>query len=193
MTEIRFDEKRGTYYFVHDAGRNPLTGKRQQIRRTGFKNHTEAKRTLKQVIINCENEKLTPQKMSSKTFEEFASKWLEDKKISIQHNTYINTIQNFSNNVYPYIGHFRMKDFNHDILQKYINDLSNKITNVGNKMSPHTVHRLWKYVREVFYKAAKKKLIDLDILDDLYLPSLESDVTVWQKHDIEKFLNALWK
>lgn len=184
---INFDEKRGTYYFVYEAGKHPYTGKRKQIRRTGFKNMKDALQSLKQVILETEKNKYADLNM---TFEEFATKWLENKKISIQHNTYINTIQNFKNNVYPYIGSIKFKDLNNDVLQEYIKKLSGKQTRNGDIISSHTVHRVWKYVREVLYKASKKKLIDLDIMDDLYLPKLESNVSVWEKNDIERFLNA---
>ncbi|MEI2465187.1 site-specific integrase [Niallia taxi] len=190
MTDIKFDEKRNSYYFVYDAGRDPITNKRKQIRRTGFKTVTEAKRMLKDIIANAEKLKLTPTNLINLTFEEYASKWIQDKKISLQHSTYTVTMQNLKNNVYPYIGHVRLKEFNQDILQSYINELTNKISKYDKKMSPHTVHRIWSYVREVLYKASKKKIIDLDIMDDLYLPALESNVSVWQKHDIERFLNA---
>ncbi|MCE4051865.1 site-specific integrase [Bacillus sp. Au-Bac7] len=184
---IKFDEKSGTYYFVYEAGKHPYTGKRKQIRRTGFKNVKDARQSLKQVILETEKNKYADLNM---TFEEFATKWLENKKISIQHNTYINTIQNFKNNVYPYIGNIKFKDLNNDVLQEYIKNLSGKQTRNGGIISSHTVHRVWKYVRDVFQKAARRNMFDLMELEGLYLPPLESNINVWNGAEINAFLNA---
>lgn len=190
MTDIKLDEKRGTYYFVHDAGRNPLTGKRKQIRRTGFKNVSEAKRVLKQVMVDAEKIKNTSTNVANMTFKEFSDQWLENKKISIQHNTYVNTVQNFRNNVYPYIGNIQLKHFNNLIIQNYINNLSEKITINGKRISPATIARIWRSVREVLYKVAKKNAFDMDELDNIYLPKITSSVKVWDKKEIAIFLNA---
>lgn len=157
MTQIKLNEKLGTYYFVYDAGKDQLTGKRKQIRRSGFKNVTDAKRALKKVMLDAENNDVKSKTIGNVSFQEFASAWLENKKISIQYNTYANTVQNFRNNVYPYIGDILLKNINHDILQEYINELSNKVTVNGNVISSATVERVWKYVKEVLHKAAKKK------------------------------------
>ncbi|MEK4907510.1 site-specific integrase [Niallia sp. FSL M8-0099] len=190
MTQIKLNEKLGTYYFVYDAGKDQLTGKRKQIRRSGFKNVTDAKRALKKVMLDAENNDVKSKTIGNVSFQEFASAWLENKKISIQYNTYANTVQNFRNNVYPYIGDILLKNINHDILQEYINELSNKVTVNGNVISSATVERVWKYVKEVLHKAAKKKAFDINELEDLYLPKVTKKINVWGKDDVKKFLSA---
>lgn len=42
MASIKKDDKTGTYYFVLDLPRDPVTGKRKQARRRGYKNKKEA-------------------------------------------------------------------------------------------------------------------------------------------------------
>lgn len=188
MTEIKYDEKRESYYFVHDAGRNPITGKRKQIRRTGFKNQTEAKRALKQVILDSEKIRNIPTNLANMSFEEFTTQWLESKKVSLRANTYYTKVRMFKNDVYPYIGDIKMKHINNELLQEFINKLSNKITIKGTKISNVTVNRNWVATKEVLKYACRKKILDPNELEGLYTPNGSKDFTVWNNEEIKKFL-----
>lgn len=187
MTVIKFNPTKETFYFVHEVGRDPITKKRKQIRRTGFKNIREASKSLKKVIIETEKLKYPHKEI---TFEEFSSQWVEIKKISIQHSTYVNTVQNFRNNVYPYIGKYKLHEIDNNILQNYILELSKKVTRLGKTISPYTVHRIWKHTKEVFMRASKQGLFNEDELNGLYLPILEKKIIVWNEEDMFIFLKA---
>ena len=77
-----------TYTYRIEAGRDPVTGKRKCITKSGFKTAKEA-RVAAQPILN----KLLLGKNiieSDITFSEFANEWLDDRKSSLklatQHN-----------------------------------------------------------------------------------------------------------
>ncbi|BDG48341.1 Arm DNA-binding domain-containing protein [Parageobacillus sp. KH3-4] len=52
---VKKDKKTGKYYFVIDIGKDPLTGKRKQKKKRGFKTKKEAEKALA-ALLNELNE-----------------------------------------------------------------------------------------------------------------------------------------
>lgn len=63
-----------TWYYVIDAGKDPKTGKRKQMKKGGFKTKKEAQKAVADLISSSRNEVYTASKKV--TFGEFREEWL---------------------------------------------------------------------------------------------------------------------
>lgn len=85
MSKIKKDPKRGTYFFVLDGGRDPITKKRTQYKRTGFKSKNEAEVALAKIRLELSQNKAI--KNVKMTFGDFLKDWMEAKSIKLKPST----------------------------------------------------------------------------------------------------------
>lgn len=183
MTTINKDKKTGNFYFVLDAGKDPITGKRKQLRRRGFKTKKEAQIALANLQIKVSESK---ESINSKSmFREYINQWFESKKIKLKPSTIKNYEEQISYNIMPYIGNVRMGDFNENIIQNLVNILYKE-----RGLAPATVRSSYGIVAEVLYKASRKGIIDKAMLDDIVLPRVDKKLRVWTAGQISTFLDA---
>lgn len=75
MASIKKDDKTGTYYFVLDLPRDPVTGKRKQARRRGYKNKKEAQTAANELYH--ELTKGVYVEDSEISFDDFCDEWIK--------------------------------------------------------------------------------------------------------------------
>ncbi|WP_245618138.1 Arm DNA-binding domain-containing protein [Domibacillus tundrae] len=137
MTLIKKDLSTGKYYFVLDAGRDLLSGKRTQFRRRGFETKKEAQVALAKLQVQISEEKEIS--LSRLHFHKYLERWFNAKKIKLKTSTIQNYEQQIRYNIAPYIGDVRMDEFNESIIQNYVQTLHKE-----RKLSPATIRtRLW--------------------------------------------------
>ena len=81
---VKKDDKRGTWYFVVDAGKDDK-GKRQQIKRRGFRTEFEAKREMRKVQSQVDEKTFV--KPTKLTYSEFLTEWLQSKSLKLRRIT----------------------------------------------------------------------------------------------------------
>ncbi|MBM7587940.1 integrase [Bacillus pakistanensis] len=183
MTSIKKDSNTGKYYFVLDAGKDPLTGKRTQLRRRGFTTKKEAQIALANLQVQVSERKELC--LSKLPFYKYLEQWFTAKKIKLKTSTIQNYEQQIRYNITPYIGEVRMNDFNESILQNYIQVLCKE-----RELSPATIRAAYGIVSEVLYKASQKGILNKSMLDDIALPRIPKKLRVWTSDEIATFLNA---
>ena len=183
MANIKKDNKLGTYYFVLSSGKDPLTNKRRQYRRSGFQTKEEAELALAKLKIEIsEADSLNPSNMC---FEQFLESWFEPKKLKLQLSTISNYEQQIESNILPFLGKFKLYEINENVLQNYIVRLKEE-----RKLAPATIRTAYGIVTEVLALAMRKKLINPIYFDEVSLPPEEKHLRVWDKKEIEIFLDA---
>lgn len=183
MSKIKKDLTNGKFYFVLDAGKDPLTGKRKQLRRRGFETKRDAQTALANLQLQLNQSKET--NLFKAKFSVVLNQWFEAKIIKLKPSTKKNYEEQIYYNILPYIGDRRMNEINGTVLQNFINVLHKK-----RGLAAATIRTTYGIVSEVLYKASRKGIINGDILEDVVLPRESSKCRVWTSEQIEMFLKA---
>ena len=167
-----------TYTYRIEAGRDPVTGKRKCITKSGFKTAKEA-RVAAQPILN----KLLLGKNiieSDITFSQFANEWLDDRKSSLklatQHNLGISI--DIAN---KYFSNKKMKDITSYEYQQFINDYATKVKYSTLNTRHHAIKSIFNYAvkfgiilnNPAIYVELPKIKIPKKEITDLYLTKEE--------------------
>lgn len=182
MPSVKKDEKRGTYFFILEAGRDAL-GKRKQVKRTGFPTKKEAISAMAQLQVEIENGVLdTPSDMK---LDDYIRDWYKAKKISLKLSTKRSYEFWISYYIIPMLGQYKMSQLNEKILQNYINELYEE-----KELAPTTIRKSFTMLRSIIEQARRKKIIEDDILAEIVLPRETSKIQVWNEEQINIFLSA---
>lgn len=183
MSKIKKDPKRGTYFFVLDGGRDPITKKRTQYKRTGFKSKNEAEVALAKLRLELSQNKAI--KNVKMTFGDFLREWMEAKSIKLKPSTKKNYEEQVFYNILPVLGGKTIEEIDDKILQNFIFTLHNK-----RELAPSTIRTTYGIVSEVLGSASRKGLFDKMLLSDVSLPREVKKLRVWDEDQINTFLNA---
>ncbi|MEK3855913.1 site-specific integrase [Cytobacillus sp. FSL H8-0458] len=183
MSKIKKDPKRGTYFFVLDGGRDPITKKRTQYKRTGFKSKNEAEVALAKIRLELSQNKAI--KNVKMTFGDFLKDWMEAKSIKLKPSTKKNYEEQVFYNILPVLGDKTIAEIDDKILQNFIFTLHNK-----RELAPSTIRTTYGIVSEVLGSASRKGLFDQMLLSDISLPREVKKLRVWDEDQINTFLNA---
>ena len=116
-------KKNGQYGFRIDVGRNPITGKRQQKYKTGFKTQREAQNALTELRSSLLNE--TYLSNNDITFEQFANQWLEKYKLTHKINS-VAVANTNKNHLCKYIGGLKIQNITKLNYEKIIHEFAKK-------------------------------------------------------------------
>jgi integrase len=174
----------GKYYFVLNIAKDPMTGKRKQVKRRGFESKNDAELALSKLKLEIEQNKNIVNLFNLK-FESFINQWFEAKKVKLKPSTTRNYQEQLRYNILPYLGEINTKDINEDIIQNYIMTLHKQ-----RGLAPATIRTAYGIVAEVLKKAIKKGILKDDFLSDISLPREVKKIRVWSEEDIYTFLDA---
>lgn len=91
---------------------------------------------------------------------------LEYKKRYVKPTTYINYTVKVKNHIKPIIGHYKLKALRQDIIQKFVNSLSDK------GLAPSTVEDIYKLLRNALETAVDDGLIVKNVANKVKLPKV---------------------
>ncbi|MED3000704.1 site-specific integrase [Bacillus velezensis] len=185
MTNIKKNKNTGKYYFVIEAGKYLDSGKRRQIKRSGFRTKKEAKESIVKIISKLEQEKFVNNTPVKALFASYIEHWFEAKRVSLRPSTIVNYRQQIDYNILPYLGRFKIKEITEEVLQSFVNRLHNE-RNLAGK----TIRATFGIVGEVLKKSSRKGAFDIEILREVNLPTENKRVEVWSADDIKTFLDA---
>ncbi|WP_226680733.1 site-specific integrase [Sutcliffiella horikoshii] len=183
MSNIKKDKQTGRYFFVLDAGKDQITGKRKQLRRRGFATRREAQIALANLQLQLNQSKET--NFHKAKFNVILNQWFEAKTIKLKPSTRKNYEEQIYYNILPYLGDRKMDEISGTVLQNFINALHK-----DRGLAAATIRTTYGIVSEVLYKASRKGIINGEILDDVVLPRESSKCRVWTSEQIEAFLKA---
>lgn len=178
------DKATGKWMFVFNIPRDPMTGKRKQVRRRGFKTKREAHDAmvkLKAEMLGGEHSDLS--KLSYNTY---VDEWMKERTFHLQETTYEIHKMYLENVIKPRLGHFQLRQIEPIHMQKFVNDLA---IDVG--YAPATVHIIFRIVSASLRKAKILKLINENPTIGITLPKLRktSEINVWTLEEVNYFID----
>lgn len=142
--------KRGSGYAIRfDKGPDPVTGKRRQEYRSGYRTKKEAERALNELIGKVETGSLVER--SRQTVAEYLGEWLEAIEATIRPATLHSYRRNVTVHVIPRIGGIRLQALDGGHLNDLYRQLLAPKADDGAGLAPRTV----RYVHTILHRAMK--------------------------------------
>ncbi|MGG4033506.1 site-specific integrase [Paenibacillus cisolokensis] len=180
---VKKDEKRGTFYFVIDAGKDEH-GKRKQIKRRGFRTEKEAKREMRKLQQQLDNN--TYIKPSKMLFAEFLKEWLQSKSVKLRKITLQAYTQRVEHHIIPELGHHEIIKITTAMIEKFYIKLR---TEKG--LSERSILDVHKVLKSSFEAAVKRKYVSFNPVKDAETPKVsQKEMRVWDLQETSAFLNA---
>lgn len=156
----------GIYEYPKSSGRNArfrvtvlIDGK---PRHKFFKTEREAKAFLRD---ETSRQSLAP--VDNTTFATFANVYLDNKRLKLKIGSY-ETLEGTFKILVKYLGHYRLRDIDNEVLQRLINDLAMK------KYSQSVMSKVKVNAIAVLRMAAARKVIDQMPVFDITIPNLKN-------------------
>ncbi|MGE7662672.1 tyrosine-type recombinase/integrase [Peribacillus sp. NPDC097197] len=180
---IKQDNKTNKWYFVFDVGKDPLTGKRRQIYRRGFKTRQEAIDTMTIIKAEILQDEFTD--LSNLSIERFMEEWFQERKIQLQSSTYETHYIYFRTVIKPRLGTFKLQKLTPMIIQRFINDLVQE-----RHFSEYTIHLIFRVLSSSLKKATTVKLIKFNPSIGITLPKIKrKEIDIWSLDQINYFIS----
>jgi len=177
--------KRGEKWsFTVDIGRDPVTGKRRQITRSGFASEKEARIACAQVIADFERgEVVNP---SNETLKSFLLDYLENVfSKEVAPNTYQSRRAFAEHHIIPIIGHKKMSKLTPMDIQRLYNQLAEE------GYSPGHIANIGVFLGKALNTAEQWGIIKKNVVKLVKKPGYkQKKIQVWTKEEVNKFLNA---
>ncbi|WP_020062091.1 site-specific integrase [Bacillus sp. 123MFChir2] len=181
---ITKNKQTGKWDFIFNAGIDPMTGKRKQIRRRGFelKRHAMDEMTkLKAEIL--ENVFVD---VTAMTYEKYMGEWFEERRNHLQKTTFDIHFIYYQNVIKPMLGHFKIQQITPLHIQKFVNKLVSEA-----KYSEHTVHLIYRIVSASLKKAKVMKIIKDNPASGITLPKIKrKEMNIWSLEQVNHFISA---
>ncbi|WP_317405979.1 tyrosine-type recombinase/integrase [Megamonas funiformis] len=166
----RQGKKGTTYTYRLEAGRDPITGKRKRVSKSGFKTAKEARAAAQPIL----NKLLLGQNIveSNITFDEYANEWIKEYSLHLKKTTIISLKRTIIIGC-KYFSGIKLKDITTYDYQQFINNFAiNKQKN--------TVIRLHSVMKSLFKTAIRYSIININPANNIIMPKF-----VIQKKDID--------
>ncbi|WP_394174014.1 tyrosine-type recombinase/integrase [Guptibacillus hwajinpoensis] len=172
----------GKWDFVFNAGTDPLTGKRKQIKRRGFDTKKQALNEMSKLRAEIAADEFT--ELSKLTYEKYLDEWFQERKSVLQKTTYEIHAIYCRTVIKPKLGHFTLQQMKPIHIQKFINDL---VSETG--YSEHTIHLIYRIVSSSLKKAKILKLIKDNPAEGVTLPQIKrKEMNVWSLQQVNSFI-----
>ncbi|MCU4814000.1 site-specific integrase [Bacillus cereus] len=173
----------GKWDFVF-AIKDPMTGKRKQIRRRGFASKREANEEMTLLKADFLNDDFL--KLSHMSYEAFMEQWFKERQNQLQKCTFRANYTHYLNIIKPRLGHLRIQDITTMHLQNYINTLIEE-----NYYSKGTINLAFSFIRTSLKRAKVLKLIKNNPATDVVLPRIiKTEMEVWTLDQVNYFLSG---
>lgn len=182
IKEIKTSTGQKRYIAVEDGPKDPVTGKRRQIKRRG-KTKKEAKKRVEEVIRELEESGIDQRTTKHLTFDAVAEEWLKMYELTGVKQSTIDTRKTALKALNNRMAKVPIGDISHLMYQKVINDIA-----VDNK--ENTVRGINATGNMVFKFAKKNKLIKDNPAEDVTLPRKRKTLQDVERDPIaEKYLD----
>ena len=159
-----YTKKNGTraYKFKVYLGSDPITGKRIETTRRGFKTAREAQRALDRLRVDYDkNGWHNSPSLDIKTVDELFNAWFDYKKNKVKPTTLANYRHYYSNAIAGYLGKMKLSKLTPYIIQKFLDDSSQRYSHVD---------VLYIILRQMFEYAVSMEIMDHNIADNVVKP-----------------------
>lgn len=178
--------KRGaTYSYTVDIGRDPVTGKRKQKTKGGFKTKKAAQEALNELVYEVNKGVYIVDNKS--TFEEVANEWLKNYKVKWEKTTYETTCGTVIRWINPFFGSMKIQDVKLVHGQRFMTHL------IESKLANSYIKRVFSVAKQIFHYAVDLELISKNPIARVPSPSERSDnadLQTWTFEEINRFLKT---
>lgn len=170
---IKQNKKTSNWDFVFNVAKDPMIGKRKQIRRRGFKTKQAAnKEMIKLKAEVLTNDSLEPTYM---TYKKFMGEYFHEHKNKLQKSTYISHFALYQKTIKPRLGHFKLQEMTTMHLQRFVNDLV-----AASHYAEDTIVLIFRIISTSFKKAFLIRLIKINPTIGVTLPKVtRKEMQVW--------------
>src|SRR5690625_4738581 len=154
-------EKNGRYYIVVDIGRDHKNRRRQKWF-SGYKRKKDAENDLPRILTKIRKGYTEPKDI---LFKDYLLDWLEKKKQDIAHGTYVHYSSYVRNHLIPGLGHWKINELDHDVLDSYMDEVKNL------DLAQQTKRHIHKVLR-IALREGKRQGIKEGLLDDITAPRM---------------------
>lgn len=180
------NKRHGSWAYVVDVGRDPKTGRRRQLKKSGFRTKDEAEAKMAEVLGDVDAGRYRHD--GRQTVKQYLEAWLEMKVNDYRPTTYANT-KRWLQRTYPYIGHLRLRDLKASHISKMNRDMVAQAAKDDGK-GITTVRRMHNSLSAALSGARKEGLIRHNPAMDAWLPAEQKTrVNPWNGKELGKFLD----
>jgi len=180
----------GSWTFVADLGPDPQTGRRRQVRRSGFASQYAAQRALSDHLVALGSG--APTHDDRLTVESYLREWLESKASS---GTRPTTVRGYRQHVdtylVPHLGGVRLGELSPVHVDRMLRAISDHLQD-GGALSPATVRRVHATLRGALGSAMKRRLVRYNAAENVELPRApRKKVQPWEAAELGLFLDHI--
>ncbi|MDW8515063.1 site-specific integrase [Priestia flexa] len=174
--------KRGKVWsYTVDIGKDPLTGKRRQKTKGGFRTKKDAERDCADFISSFNKGSAIIQK--DITIKEFMKFFIARSELKLKPSTFYKQMNVFNKHIVPRIGHIKLQEFTKHHAQEFINQLLEK------ELSPTYIAHICRLARIFFEFALKDDRIVRNPFSDVITPRTKKrSYNVWSVEQLQTFL-----
>lgn len=109
----------------------------------------------------------------------------EYKQKSVKPTTYVNYVARVNNHIKPHIGHYKLKDLRSDVIQKLINELSQK------GLAGESIKGVYNVIKSSLQQAYHNGLVQKNVANNINLPKIyKNEVRAFTKEEQERFIDV---
>jgi integrase len=185
---VKKDNARGTYFFIVDLP--PVAGKRQQIRRRGFRLKQDAENAEADVVASlARGTFVRPTKGTVGAY--LVEHWLPKKRLELRESTWHGYEKSVRKYVLPHLEDVQMAKLDASTLEGLYTYLRAEGGHEGRPLSAKTVRNVAGIMTKALKDAARLRLIAHNPASDTELPKAQrSEMRAWGAEDAESFLAA---
>lgn len=179
---MRVYEYKGSWYYTIDVDKHPVTGKRRQVKKGGFKSEREAERAAIKAKVEFEKGNGAPTEKI--TFGEVAEMWFDEYKNSgFVKNRTVQIREHSLRIILSHVNHVQLKKLTMNILQNTINQ-------VAEKYAQNTTREILTVIKMITKKAKQYGFINADPCEFVYIPKKRKSLEEIEKQTVEnKYLD----
>ncbi|MDP2292973.1 MAG: site-specific integrase [Actinomycetota bacterium] len=187
---VKRDHERGTWFLVVDLPNDPTTGKRQQLRRRGFRTRKEADAALAEVVADVNRGLYV--RPTKGTLAEYLEGWLETRRLDLRPTTLYGYQKVVRQRIIPGIGRAKVAELDAATLERWYSSLIASGGRGGRGLSPKTVANTAGVLSVALGDAVRLKLLRYNPASDARLPRRERrEMSAWNEADASAFLVAV--
>lgn len=188
MSEIKkYVKKNGeaAYKFTVYTGVHPLTGKKSQTTRQGFKTKRDANVVLKRIQAQVANHTYYDVKeKKDMTFHDVYESWRESYKNTVAESTLLKNDGMFSNRILPAFGSYLISKIDANMIQKQVNEWSG-YSNASKWLDETS---------RVFHHARKQQIVfsnPCELVTKPKKPKKTATKTFYETDELKRFMDVL--
>lgn len=182
-------KRHGSWGYVVDAGRDPATGKRRQVTRSGYRTQAEASAALAEIMTEVEDGRYRDD--GRRTVESFLVEWIESKVANgLRPTTARSYRQHIAAYLVPHLGHLRLRDLRPAHVSRMLRDLAEANDTRARKIGATSLRRVHATLRSALGDARREGLVKTNAAADATVPKAgRPKVRPWEADELGAFLD----